>query len=261
MSVAVVTGAARGIGAATARLLARDGWQLVLLDKCADDPGLAYPLARPEDLEAVVAACGGSGRAAGVTGDVRDRTSLEAAVAMAEGRFGGLDAAVAVAGAIGGSPGIDVGDELWDTMFGVNLLGVRRLAEAAIPAMLRRPRPREGRFVAVASAAALVGLPRLAAYSAAKHAVVGYIRSLAAELGEEGITANVVTPGSTRTHALHASAGVYGLSDVEAFARHHLSGRLLEPEEVGEAIAFLLRPASSGMTGAVVPVDGGFTAR
>ncbi len=261
MSVAVVTGAARGIGAATARLLARDGWQLVLLDRCEDDPSLSYPLARPEQLAGIIEACGGEGRAVGITGDVRDRAAVEAAVAAAEEAFGGLDAAVAVAGAIAGSPATAVGDALWDTMLSVNLLGVRRLAEAAVPAMLRRDPPRHGRFVAVASAAAVVGLPRLAAYSAAKHAVVGYTRSLAAELGDEGITANVVAPGSTRTDALRASAGVYGLPDVEEFAQHHLSRRLLEPEEVGEAIAFLLRPASSGMTGAVVPVDGGFTAR
>jgi SDR family mycofactocin-dependent oxidoreductase len=261
---AIVTGAARGIGAAVARRLAADGWQMVLVDACTDDPGLAYPLSRPGDLEQVVseARAAGSPVVLGEVADVRDQQALDRAVRRAHEELGGLDAAVAVAGVIGGGPAAwETADELWSVMLEVNLTGVWRLARAAIPELLRRPPPRRGRVVAVASAGAVVGLPRLSAYVAAKHGVVGLVRSLAAELGPEGVTANVVAPGSTRTEMLTASAAVYELVDTGEFAAHHLDPRLLDPEEIAEAVAWLCGPGSSGVTGAVIPVDAGMTAR
>jgi SDR family mycofactocin-dependent oxidoreductase len=260
--VAIVTGAGRGIGAATARALAGDGWSLVLVDRCTDDPALAYPLATPAELDAVVDECGGAdGRALAVVADVRDQSGLDAAVALAEERFGGLDAAVAAAGCIaGGWPSWQTPEAVWQAMVGVNLEGVWRLATAAVPALLRRPQPREGRFVAVSSSGGTTGLPLLGAYVAAKHGVNGLVRSLAAELGREAITANAVAPGSTRTSMLQASAAVYDLASVEEFAGHHLLGRLVEPTEVAALIAWVCGPGSSAITGAVLPVDAGMTA-
>ena len=257
--VGIITGAARGIGAATALALARAGWSLVLVDRCADDPTLAYALATPADLDAVVASCG-EDRCVGVRADVRDQDALDRAVALAVDRFGGLDGALAVAGCIAGAPAWETGDEVWATMLDVNLGGVQRLARAAVPAMLERPAPRDGRFVAVSSAGGTLGLPLLTAYTAAKHAVNGFIRSLAAELGPHGITANAVAPGSTATAMLDASAAIYGLSDPAEFTVHHWIGRLVEPAEVAAVIAWLCSPASSALTGAVVPVDAGMTA-
>jgi SDR family mycofactocin-dependent oxidoreductase len=258
--VAVVTGAARGIGAATARRLAATGdWRLVLVDRGADDPGLAYGLATKDDLDATVAAC--DGYAVGVVADVRDQDALDGAVRTAVERFGGLDAAVAVAGGIGGgAPAWETTDDLWATMMSVNLEGPWRLARAAVPALLGRPEPRQGRFVAVASAGGTVGLPLLAAYCAAKHGVVGLVRSLAAELGPYGITANAVAPGSTETAMLDATAPVYGLSGTEEFATHHFLRRLLAPDEPAALLAWLCGTSSSGVTGAVLPVDAGMTA-
>lgn len=260
--VALVTGAARGIGAATATRLAAAGWKLVLFDRCEDDPELAYPLASPDDLDDVVAACGGPQTAVAVIGDVRDQEALDAAVATGVERFGGLDAALAVAGCIGG--GVEAWrtpESLWDIMLAVNLEGAWRLSKAAVPAMLQRPEPRQGRFVAVASAGGTVGIYMLAAYSAAKHGVVGLVRSLAAELGPHGITANAVAPGSTSTAMLDASAAIYGLDRPERFAEQHLLPRLVEPDEPAALLAWLCGPESSGITGAVLPVDAGMTAR
>jgi SDR family mycofactocin-dependent oxidoreductase len=260
--VAIVTGAARGIGAATARQLAAEGWQLVLVDRCQDDPSLDYPLATVDDLKTTVEGCGGADQAEGVVADVRDQTALDGAVALAVDRFGGLDAALAIAGCIGG--GVEAWrtpDDLWTTLLAVNLEGAWRLSKAAIPVMLERPEPRQGRFVAVASSGGTVGIYRLAAYSAAKHGVIGLVRSLAAELGVHGITANAVAPGSTRTAMLDASAAVYGLEDPQKFAEQHLLPRLLLPEEPAAMIAWLCGPESSGVTGAVLPVDAGMTAR
>jgi SDR family mycofactocin-dependent oxidoreductase len=182
-------------------------------------------------------------------------------VALADARLGGLDAAVAVAGCVaGGAPAWETSDEVWAAMVGVNLEGVWRLARAAVPALLARPVPRRGRFVAVSSAGGARGLPLLSAYSAAKHGVTGLIRSLAAELGPEGITANAVAPGSTTTAMLGASAAFYGLADPGAFAEHHLLGRLVHPHEVAALVAWLCGDAAAAVTGAVLPVDAGMTA-
>lgn len=254
--VAVVTGAARGIGAATVRALAADGWSVLAVDRGQDDPAVSYPLGTEADLAAVVAGAGD--RVASCLADVRDAAALTAAVADAEQRWGGVDAAIACAGVIaGGLPQWKLPAEQEQAVLDIDLCGVLNLARAAVPALLRRPKPRSGRFLAVASAAASRGLPTLAAYCAAKAGVTGLIRALAVELGPSGVTANAVSPGSTRTEMLTHSARIYGLADLETFAAQQPAGRLLAPEEIAAVLTFLAGPASSGMTGAIVPVDGG----
>ena len=254
--VALVTGAARGVGAATVAALAAGGWRVIAADRCADDPALPYPLGTRADLDRVAAAAGGDVVAR--VADARDPGALAAAVGEAERRWGGLDAAIAVAGVIaGGLPAWQFPPEQEAALLDINLGGVLNLARAAVPALLRRPVPRRGRFIAVASAAATRGLPMLAAYCASKAAVAGFIRALAAELGGTGVTANAVSPGSTATPVLDESARLYSLPAAESFASQQPLGRLLRPEEVAAVIAFLAGDGASGMTGAIVPVDGG----
>jgi SDR family mycofactocin-dependent oxidoreductase len=258
--VALVTGAARGIGAATVARLSADGWAVVAIDRCADDPAVGYALATEQELWDVASACTGPAPVIPVVADVRDQSALDAIVARAVKELGGVDAAVAAAGVmVGGPPLWETEDEQYDVTMDVNLKGSWRLARAAVPAMLARPAPRHGRFVAVASAAATRGMPRLAAYSAAKAGVVGLVRGLAADLAGTGITAHGVSPGSTTTAMLDASAAIYGLPDTDDFIRHHLLGRLLHPEEIASAIAWLCSRESSALTGAVLPVDAGLT--
>jgi SDR family mycofactocin-dependent oxidoreductase len=258
MKVAIVTGAARGIGAATVIELAAAGWAVLAVDIAADIPGLPYAMSTPEELTSVAAAAGE--HAHPWVADVRDVEAMVAAVAEAERRWGGLDVAVACAGAIaGGVPQWEVPLAAERIVLDVNLGGTLALARAAIPALLRRPEPRAGRFLAVASAAATRGLPMLTAYCAAKAGVVGLVRALGSELGGTGVTANAVSPGSTATPILDESARIYGLTDALEFSGQQAVSRLLDPAEIAAVLVFLAGPESSGMTGAVVPVDGGLS--
>ncbi len=266
--VAVVTGAARGIGAATVRALAQAGWSVVAVDRASDDARLPYRMGSGAELDAVVeAATRGLAQGPGdepsvvpVVADATDPAALGAAVAEAEHRFGGLDAMIAVAGVIaGGVPLWEMpGDEL-GAVLGVDLGGPITAARVGIPALLRREPPRQGRFLVVASAAAARGLAKLAAYGAAKAGVVGLVRGLAAELAGTGVTANAVSPGSTATAMLEESARLYGLAGTAAFAEQQAVGRLLAPEEIAAVLAWLAAPGCAALTGAVIPVDGGLT--
>jgi SDR family mycofactocin-dependent oxidoreductase len=258
----VVTGAARGIGAATVLSLVDAGWSVLAVDCVGNDPALPYPMADAADLDAVVSQatsrCGEAGRVEAYIADVRDVQALEAAIVVAERLWGGIDAAIASAGVIaGGVAQWEVPPDQERAVLDVDLGGVLSLARVAVPAMLRRPTPRSGRFLAVASAAATRGLPNLAAYCAAKAGVTGLIRALACELGGTGITANAVSPGATATPILDESARLYGLARAEDFAAQQPLGRILDTGEVAAVLAFLASPASSGMTGATVAVDGG----
>lgn len=257
-AVAVVTGAARGIGAAVARALAEDGWSLALGDLCADDPASNYPLGTWEELRTTAEECRLAGaRVVELRCDVRRRADVDALVA-AGAALGPVRAGVPVAGALCASgPAWELSDTELAAELAVNLGGVVCLARAVVPHLLRQGN--DGRFVAVVSAAGERGVPLLAGYVAAKHAALGYVRSLAADLAPTGVTANAVLPGSTATPLLEATAAVYGLSSGQDFARHARLGRLLTPEEVAAAVTWLVSPAARGVTGVALPVDGGFT--
>jgi len=255
---AIVTGAARGIGAAVVAELVREGLTVLAVDSCLDDPALGYALATKEELTALEDA--GRGKVKAFVADVRDRAALLDVVEYAERSLGGLDVAVAAAGVIAGGEALwETPESAYDVLMDVNVRGVFNLASAAVPAMLRRPTPRSGRFVAVASAAGHRGLWHLAAYSAAKHAAVGLVKGLAADLEGTGVTAVAVSPGSTRTAMLSATAELYGLTDVEELAQRQLVRRVLEPSEVAAGVSWLCSERASGVTGTVLHVDGGFT--
>jgi len=253
--VALVTGAARGVGAATVTRLLADGWSVVAVDRCSDDPRLPYAMGTLEELQAVAA----HPRCRAVVADATDEGALGAAVALAETDFGGLDAALAVAGVVAG--GVPLWEQPVDEVRAVldgNLVAALTLARVAVPALLRRPAPRSGRFVAVASTAATRGLPMLSAYCAAKAGIAGFVRALAVELGPHGITANAVSPGSTDTASLTESGRLYGI-DPAAFAHQQPVGRLLEADEIARALVWIAGDGTGAMTGADVSVDGGLS--
>lgn len=256
--VAIVTGAARGIGAATVDALVNEHYHVVAVDRCRDIVEVPYALATPGDLDAVVARHGDA--VLGLVGDVRSTTDMALAVETATRHFGRLDAVVACAGVVAaGGPLWEISEAAWDAVWSVNVLGTRRLIEAAAATLIGNGPSANGRIVAVASAAGSLGLRHLAAYSAAKHAVVGLIRGVAMDLAEFGVTANAISPGSTRTAILEASAQVYGLESGEAFAAQQPIGRLIDPVEIAASILWLCSPASSAITGADIAIDGGMT--
>ncbi|TWP34219.1 mycofactocin-coupled SDR family oxidoreductase [Leekyejoonella antrihumi] len=259
--VALVTGAARGIGAATTARLVEQGYHVVAFDWCVADgePRLPYAQATQADLEQV--ARGANDRVVAVVGDVRDRAALQQAVEVAGRRWGRLDVAVAAAAVIlGGQAAWETDPAAVELLWQIDVDGVWNTAASAVPAMLAGPDPSGCRFVAVASAAATHGLFHLAAYNAAKHAVVGIVKGLSADLVGTGTTAAAVSPGSTRTDMLTATAALYGQADVEDFGRSQRIHRLIEPDEIAATIAFCCSLEGGVVNGSLVQADGGFGA-
>ncbi len=257
--VALVTGAARGIGAATVVELSRLGYAVTALDVCSGGdvpPGVGYPMATPEDLDKLGRAY--PDQVLAVQSDVRDREALESAVNATLVRFGRLDAVVAAAGVVvGGLSQWETPDDHLQTLLDVNVLGVWNTAAITIPVLLSGPAPTEARFVAIASAAGERGLFKLTGYTASKHAVIGIVRGLAADLVGTGVTAVAIAPGSTDTAMLAATADLYDTTPAD-LAEHQGIRRLLAPDEIAATIALCCSPAGAALNGSVIRADGGF---
>lgn len=257
--VALVTGAARGIGAATVDKLCSEGYRVLALDSCGEDvpAGVDYPLASRVELESLQTRHGDHVEV--VVCDVRDASAMSSAAKRAIDRFGRLDVAVAAAAVIiGGKPLWETPPEYLSSLLAVDVVGVWNTATAAVPVMLSGPNPKGCRFVAVASTAGSQGLFRLAGYNVAKHAVIGLVRGLAADLVGTGVTAVAVSPGSTDTHMLQATADLYGLESVEDFTASSPIRRLLHPDELAATIAFCCSLTGGVLNGSVVTASGGF---
>lgn len=257
--VALVTGAARGIGAATVAELCGRGWSVTAFDVCSGGlvpPGAGYPMAVRKELDVVARAF--PDQVLAFEGDVRNREALESAVNATLVRFGRLDAVVAAAGVVvGGRPLWETPEEHLDTLFDVNVKGVWNAAAVTVPVMLAGPDPSTCRFVAVASAAGERGLFRLAGYVASKHAVIGIVRGLAADLVGTGMTAVAVSPGSTDTLMLAATADLYRTTP-EALAEQQGLRRLIDPREIAATIALCCSVEGAALNASVLRADGGF---
>jgi len=244
-SVAFITGAASGMGAATAKLFAAEGALVAAIDR--DAAGLDAVLAE-------IATAGG--RARGWAIDVGDHVAVDATVAAAAQHFGGLDIIVNNAG-IAGFSAIDAEgyDVLWERMLRINLSAHQWVVRAALPWLRQSKAPR---IVNIASTEALGATAFDSAYAAAKAGVTGLTRALAVDLGPEGITVNCICPGPIDTGM---TAGVDADKKAIFAKRRTALRRYGAPEEVAHMTLSLCLPAASYITGTVIPVDGGLCAR
>ncbi|WP_213771506.1 SDR family oxidoreductase [Bradyrhizobium sp. dw_78] len=242
---AIVTGGGRGIGRAIAATLTQAGATVTVLgrDRAALDDAVAAGAARFADVA-----------------DVTDYASVGAAITAAAVRQP-IDILIANAGTAESAPFARSDAALFLRMMDVNFMGVVHTVQAALPAMKDRPC---GRVVAIASTAGLKGYAYVSAYSAAKHAVIGLVRSLALELANTGVTVNAVCPGFTDTDLLAGSVDAImkktGRSRAQAvaeLAKHNPQGRLVTPSEVADTVLWLCGEGAGAITGQAIAVAGG----
>lgn len=270
--VALVSGAARGQGRAHALRLAEEGADLALIDVAAAlEPGPNYPMPDEADLEAIVGEVEGLGaRVVWRRGDVRDREILAELVEAADSELGGIDLVIANAGITTLGPAVEMSGETWDEMMGINLTGAWNTVQAPLRGMIDADRG--GSIVITSSTAGLIGMPGLAHYAAAKHGVVGLMKSLANELAPHGIRVNTVHPTNVGTPMI-LNEGTYAhfRPDLEsptqedaapAFMSYHLlQVPWIDVADVSNAVLWLLSDEARYVTGATLPVDCGVLAK
>jgi NAD(P)-dependent dehydrogenase (short-subunit alcohol dehydrogenase family) len=242
---ALVTGAGRGIGQAVAARLSADGFRVSLTARSGDQ------------LEGTARLCGGETLV--VPADMLDPAAPDAVVSRVEEAWGPVDVLVANAGAGESAPIARMTDEMWQRQIDLNLTAPFRCVRRVVPSMVHR---RWGRIVVLASVAAKRGEPYIAAYTAAKHGVLGLVRSAAAELAPTGVTVNAVCPAYVDTpmtdgtvEAIVSTTGRTPEDAREALERKQPIGRLITVDEVAETVLFCV--ANGGVTGQGLNVDGG----
>ncbi|HEV2268564.1 MAG TPA: SDR family oxidoreductase [Steroidobacteraceae bacterium] len=244
MKLAVITGAAQGLGLRTSALLAERGFRLLLLDR--QDCGRVLAQLRAEGATADA-----------LSGDVASEAFAEAVASWVDGNAGAADVLVNNAGISLIRPAEETTAAEWRQVLDVNLLGPFLLAKALGAQMLAR---RSGSIVNVASVAGLAGISHRSAYNASKHGLIGLTRTLAAEWGARGVRVNAVCPGWIKTEMDAKDQGSGAYSDADISNRVPMA-RFARPEDVAEAIAFLADDERSAfVNGVSLPVDGGWTA-
>jgi 3-oxoacyl-[acyl-carrier protein] reductase len=238
--VAIVTGAATGIGRALATVFAAEGACVALLD--VDDRAAQVV----HDIEAA------GGRALYVRTDVADPVAVAAAVAATAERYERIDVVVNNAAVFTRMPIEELTFDDWRSVLGVNLDGTFHVVKAVLPQLLRQ---RSGKIFNVSSGLGITGGRRAAAYATSKAAIIGFTKCLAQELAPHGIAANVIVPGLTDTDMPRRDQSA---EDIDAMVSQIPWGRLARPDEVAQFIALLASPSCTYVTGQTLPVNGGW---
>ena len=267
--VAMITGAARGIGRATAIALARQGADIVLLD-IADPQGVenisGYRLANSDELNKAVELVEAEGvTAIPIVADVRNLDRLKEAATTTIDRLGKIDILVANAGIAIWSPFDKMQPEQWQSVIDVNLTGVANSMWAVIPQMQKQ---QSGKIITLTSIGGRMGVPGVANYASTKWAVIGLTKTVALELGKDNITVNAVAPTAVNT-PLYRSQGQYNSTGMNSFAEqdeamlgfHALPVPAVEPEDIANAIAFLASNKARYVSGLVLDVAAGGNAQ
>lgn len=240
--VALITGAGSGIAAAAARLFHKEGARVVLADVSGKEAALAAELGE---------------RAVACRADVSQSADVQAMIDMAIAEFGQLDILCNVAGITGPRGSLESAlEEDFDRVIAVNIRSLLLCSKYALPHLVSGG---GGVIVNISSAVALIGMPGLAVYSATKGAIIAMTRTIAAEYASKGVRANVICPGGIET-PIYLEDLAKNPQAVRKSVEQIPAGRVGKPEEIAQAMLFLASDASSYMTGAVVPVDGGQTA-
>ena len=270
--VVFITGAAHGMGRAHALAFARAGANLVLCDACRQYSTVPYPLAQPQELEALVTEIEQLGVAVvAAQVDVTQLAAMQNLVEQAEGTLGPIDIVVANAGLYSFAPSWELSEQQWDETINVDLKGVWVTCKVCIPSMLPR---RSGKIICIASTAGMKGMANLAHYVAAKHGVLGLVKTLAIELAPYNINVNAVCPTSVDT-VMCRNQALYdvfaGGSGPQATQEHmlHLMNQLnlfpdrnlLPPEAISAAVLWLASDEAQHMTGCALPIDAGYLTR
>jgi len=271
-STVFITGAARGMGRAHALAFAREGARLVLCDACRQYSSVPYPLAQPAELASLVSEIEQMGRpvlAAQV--DVTDLAAMQALAERAQHELGPIDIVIANAGVYSFAPSWELTEEQWDETVNVDLKGVWITCKVCIPQMLSR---RSGKIICISSTAGLKGMANLAHYVAAKHGVLGLVKTLAIELAPFNINVNAICPTSVDT-AMCRNQALYdvfaGGSGPLATHEHMLDlmnqlnlfpdRNLLSPEAISAVVLWLASDEARHLTGCALPVDAGYLTR